>query len=103
MRSGIVAGVEELDLRAEDAGRALGLVAALRLHLGERHAGLLPGPLALAALAIGQADDLHAVALARMQRDGAARAPDEVAGMGGDDESGFASSHESLDGNEMSV
>ena len=80
----IVAAVEELDLRAEHPGRALGFVLASCLHGRHRRARLLPGELAFAALAIGQADDLHAIAALGVQRDRASRAPDEIAGMGGD-------------------
>ena len=85
----IVAGIEELDLGAKGGGGALGLVLAAGLDLVQRHAGLLPGELRLAALAIGEADDLDAVSLLRMQRDRAACAPDEIAGMGGYNETGF--------------
>ena len=59
----IVAAVEELDLGAEQGGGALGLVPAAGLDLLQRRARLLPGELALAALAIGQADDFDAVSL----------------------------------------
>ena len=90
----IVAAVEELDLGAEQFGGALGLVLAAGFDLLQRGAGFLPGELALAALAEGQADDLDAVAALGVQRDGAARAPDEIAGMGGDDEPGFLFGHE---------
>ena len=41
-----------------------------------------------AALPVGEADDGDLPALRRMQRDGAAGAPDEVGGMGADDERG---------------
>ncbi len=75
----IVAAVEELDLGAEDR----------RLDAVERCALFLPRELAFAALAERQADDLDAIALPDVQRDGAAGAPDEIAGMRGDDESGF--------------
>ena len=57
---------------AQKRGSGFSLVAALRLDLRHLHAGLLPGELALAALAVGQADDDHAVALAGVQRDRAA-------------------------------
>ena len=86
----IVAGIEELDLGAEHGRGLLGLLAALRLHVLQPHAGLLPGELALAALAVGQAHDLDAVALAGMQRDRPARPPDEIAWVGGHHEPGFA-------------
>src|SRR5262249_5974505 len=82
--------VEELDLGAQDRSRLLRLLAALCLDVLQPHAGSLPGELALAALAIGQAGDLHAVALAGVQGDRAAGAPDEVAGRGGDHQPGFA-------------
>jgi hypothetical protein len=42
----------------------------------------LPGELALAAFAIGQANDLDAKTLFGVQRDRAAGAPDEIPGMG---------------------
>src|SRR5262249_13147353 len=47
--------------------------------------------LALTALAERQAGDLDAIALLRVQRDRAARAPDEIAGMRGDHKARFAS------------
>ena len=86
---GIVAGVEELDLGTEDLRSALSLVAASGLYFIERHTGLFPGELAFATLAERQTHDLHPVALTRMQRDGATRAPYEIPGMSGDDQSGF--------------
>ncbi len=85
----IVAAIEELDVGAEQRGGAFGLVLAAGLDLLQRGARLLPGELAFAALAERQADDLDPVAALGVQRDGAARAPDEIAGMGGDDKSGF--------------
>ena len=85
----IVAAIEELDLGAEQGGGALGLVLAAGFDLLQRGARLLPGELAFAALAERQADDLDAIALLGVQRDGAARAPDEIARMGGDDKSGL--------------
>src|SRR4051812_8151256 len=90
----IVAGVEELDFRAEQLRRALRLVAPAGLDLLQRRARLLPGELAFAALAERQAGDLYAIALFGVQRDGAARAPDEIAGMRRDHKAGLA--HEFL-------
>ena len=90
----IVAAIEELDLGAEQGGGAFGLVLAAGLHLFQRRARLLPGELAFAALAERQADDLDPVAALGVQRDGAARAPDEIARMGGDDEPGLLFRHE---------
>jgi hypothetical protein len=55
----------------------------------ERHALLLPQLGALAALAIGEADDGDVVALACMQRDRAAAAPDEIRRMRADDQCGL--------------
>src|SRR5258708_1936000 len=60
-----------------------------------------PGGLAaLAELAIGEAHDLHPVAAARIERDRAAGTPDEIGGMGADDEHGlgrcFGVRHRSL-------
>jgi hypothetical protein len=85
----IVAAVEELDLGTEQLGRPLRLVLAAGLDRFQRRALFFPRELAFAALAEGHADDLHAIALFRMQRDGAAGAPDEIARMGGDDETCF--------------
>ena len=82
----IVAGIEEPDLGAEEPGRALRLGAADLLDAFDRHARFLPGALALAALAVRQAEDAHAIAARRVQRDGAAGAPDEVGGVGAEDE-----------------
>ena len=47
----IVAGIEELDLRAQHLRGALRLVAPAGLDLVEGGAALLPGELALATLA----------------------------------------------------
>ena len=58
----VIAGVEELDLGAQQLGRPLGLVLAPGLDLFERGALLLPGELALAALTVRQAHDLDAIA-----------------------------------------
>ncbi len=89
MAQRIVAAVEELDLCAQDSGGLLGFCLPAGLHLGERDALLLPGELALAALTVGHAHDLHAVAALCVQRDGTARPPYEIAWVGGDDEAGF--------------
>jgi hypothetical protein len=85
-RQRVIAGVEELDFGAEQGGGALGLIFAAGFNACQRGAGFLPGELALAALAIGQADDLDLVAAPGVQGDSAAGAPDEIARMGGDDE-----------------
>ena len=53
----IVAAIEELDLGAEQGGGAFGLVLAAGFDFLKRRAGFLPGELAFAAFAIGQADD----------------------------------------------
>src|SRR5882724_4514955 len=79
---GIVAGIEELDLCTEGRRRPLRLVLAAGLDLFQGHARLLPGELGFAALAKGKTYDLDAVTFLGVQRDGAARAPDEIAGMG---------------------
>src|SRR5271165_1279592 len=89
----IIAAIEELDLGPKQLGGPLRLVLASGLDRFQRRAGFLPGKLAFAALAIGQADDLDPIALLGVQRDGAARAPDEVARMGGDDKAGFHNEH----------
>src|SRR4029453_2740151 len=49
-----------------------------------------PGELAFAALAERQAGNLDAITLLHMQRDRAARAPDEIAGMRRDHQARFA-------------
>jgi hypothetical protein len=85
----IVAAIEEFDLRAQHLGRTLRFLLAAGLDGGERRARLLPGKLALAALAKGQADDFHAVAAFCVKRDGAARAPHEISGMSGNNKTGF--------------
>src|SRR5206468_12518738 len=87
----ILAGVEKFDLCAEHVRRALRLVAPASLDLLHRRARLLPGELALAALAERQAGNLDAITFLHMQRDRAARAPDEIAGMRRDHQARFAS------------
>jgi hypothetical protein len=47
----IIAGIEELDLGAENLRGARGFVLAPGFHCRERRAGFLPGELAFAALA----------------------------------------------------
>ena len=94
----IVAGIQELDLGTQQRRGPLGLLAALRLHVLQPHAGLLPGELALAALAVREAHDLDAVTLAGMQRDRPACPPHEIAWVSGHHEPGFAG-HAFLPGN----
>ena len=77
----IIAGIEKFDLGAERCCGALRFVLAAGLDLFQRHARLLPGELGFPALAEGQADDLHAVSLSGVKRDGAAGAPDEISRM----------------------
>ena len=79
----IVAGIEELDLGAEHAAAR----SASSLRPALTFSSVAPASFQanwhLAALAIGQADDLDAIALLGVQRDRASGAPDEIAGMGG--------------------
>jgi hypothetical protein len=81
----VVAEVEELDLGTESGCRGLGLVAADGLDLIERPA-LEPLARGFAALAVGQAGHHGAVAAEGRGGDRAARSPDEVPGVGADDE-----------------
>src|ERR1039457_5940501 len=90
----VVAAIEELDFGAQQVSGAFGLVLAAGLHGFERGAWLLPGELAFAALAERQAGDFHFVTALGVQRDGAARAPDEIARMGRDDKSSLLFRHE---------
>jgi len=85
----VVAEVEELHLAAEQVGGGLGFPAAVGLHALERHSGLAPELRGFAALAEGQAHDLHLPAARGVQRDRAAGAPDEIGGMRAHDERGF--------------
>ena len=78
----IIAAIKELDFRAQRFCRAFRFIPAASLDGGKRRAGLFPGELAFAALAIGQTDNLHPIAAPGVQRDRTAGAPDEVAGMG---------------------
>ena len=55
----------------------------------QRHALLPPELGAFAALAVGKADHRHRLAARAVQRDRAAGAPDEIGGMGADDERGL--------------
>src|SRR5262245_29886297 len=65
-----------------------GLGAANGLDALDRHAGLLPGALAFAALAERQAEDAHAAATRRVQRDGATGTPDEIGCVRAEDQHG---------------
>src|SRR5450756_2334556 len=85
----IVAGIEEFDLGAERRGGPFRLVLAAGLDLLQRHPRLLPGELGFPALAERQAHDLDAISFLGVQRDRAAGAPDEVAGVGRYNKSGF--------------
>src|SRR5690606_17477522 len=76
-----VAAVEERDLGAEQVGGALRLVLAARFGAFPRRAVVLPGELAVAAFAEGEADGLRAIAGFGVQGDGAAGTPDDVAWM----------------------
>ena len=87
----IIAGVEKFDFRTQHLRRALRLVAPSGLDLLHPRARLLPGELAFAALAERQAGNLDAITFLHMQRDRAARAPDEIAGMRRDHQARFAS------------
>src|SRR5205809_1100443 len=85
------AGVEKFEFRTQHLRRALRLVAPSGLELLHRRARLLPGELAFAALAERQAGDLDAITFLGVQRDRAARAPDEIAGVRRDHQARFAS------------
>ena len=87
----IVAAVEELDVCAEQFGSPFGFVLAAGLDLFQSGSRLLPGKLALAALTVRQTNNLDPIAALGMQRDGATSAPNEIAGMGGNDEPGLLS------------
>jgi hypothetical protein len=58
----IVSGIEEADLATKESGGALRLGATDCLHAVDRHAWFLPCALALAALAVREAENVHAVA-----------------------------------------
>ncbi len=89
----IVAAVEEFDLGAQKLRRALGFVLAAGFDLLERRAGFFPRELAFAPFAVGHAHDLHPIAALGVQRDGAARAPDEIARVRRDHKPGFLLRH----------
>ena len=90
----VVAEIEAHQLvHPEFAAGALGLVAAGLLDLVQGHAGLLPEPGALAALAEGQAQHRDRALLLGMQRDRAPAAPDEIGGMGADYQGGSDGRH----------
>ena len=83
----VVAEVPELNV-VDPEGRCggLGLVLAGGFHAVEGHALLAPEFRRFAALAVGQAHHRHLHALLGVQGYGAAGAPDEVGGVGADDE-----------------
>ena len=85
----------ELDqvMHAERLRRLFGFGAAGGFHLFQRHAGVFPELRAFTALAEGQADDGDVIAFLGMQGDGAAATPDEIGGMGADDERGLGLWH----------
>jgi hypothetical protein len=59
------------------------------LTRASRHAFLLPKALRFAALAIRQAQHASASAARRIRSDDAARAPDEIGGVGADNQQSF--------------
>jgi hypothetical protein len=69
------------DITAQDLCRFLRLGEARGLHFIECRAGLAPHLCAFAALAEGQAHDLHVPAALCVERDRAASPPDEIAGV----------------------
>ncbi|MNX93595.1 hypothetical protein D3C86_1257850 [compost metagenome] len=82
----VVADVEELDAGPKDIGRGLGLFTPRGFDFFFAHLALAPQFGGLTALTEGQADDVHGIPLLRMQRDGTARAPDEIGRVGADDQ-----------------
>src|SRR5215469_3467802 len=74
----IVAAIEESDFGAQDGGGFLRLSAPGSLDAFERHTGLLPKPLGFAPLAIGKAQNPHAVTTLGVQGNRAAGAPNEI-------------------------
>src|SRR6185437_12093549 len=89
----VVATIEELDFGSQQFCGSFGFVLAARLDLFQRRAGLFPCELTLAALAVGQAHDLDAVAAFGMESYCAACAPYEIARVCGDDKSGLTIRH----------
>src|SRR5579872_2555823 len=82
----VIAEIPELNIGdAEGIRRRLGLLLTLRLHALQSHAILPPELRRLATLAKGKTHNRHRGPSRRMQRDGAARAPGEIGGMGADD------------------
>ena len=83
----IVAEIEELDVgHAERLRGFFRFLAPACLHFLKRHAGVLPELGALAALAIGEADDRDGVAPLGVKRDRAGAAPDEIGAVGAYDQ-----------------
>src|SRR5262249_30457279 len=92
----IIAAVEEFNFGPEELRRTFGFVLAPGLYSSNRGARLLPADLAFAALAVRQADDLDPILPLGMERDRSTRAPDEIAGMCGDDKPGLLIRHYAL-------
>jgi hypothetical protein len=88
----IVAAVEEFDLGAEQFCGAFGLVFAAAFYFSNvapvlsEQTGSLP-------FAIGHADDFDPISAFGMQGDRSAGTPNEIAGMGRDDEPGLLIRH----------
>src|SRR5262249_11004651 len=89
----IVARIEEAHLGTEQPCGPLRFGAPDLLDSFDGHRHILPRALALAALAVRETQDAHAAAARRIERDGAAGAPDEVGSMGAENEHSWIVRH----------
>ena len=90
---GIIAGVKEADLGAQNSSGASGFGAADFLDFRNRHAGLFPGSLTLTAFAKGEAKNPHTIAAGGVKGDGAAGAPNEIGRVRAENEDIFLFRH----------
>ena len=82
----VIAGIEETDVSAEDGGGAGGFRAANFFDALDGHAGLFPSALAFAAFAERKAENTHTIAAARIKSNRATGSPNEIGGMGAEDD-----------------
>jgi len=85
----IIADIKELDAGAEDIGGGLRLLLADLLHRLFGHVAFAPQFGRFATLAERQADNMDLVALAGVQGNRPASAPDEIGRVGADDKGTF--------------
>ena len=90
----VVAEIKKLDVvHIQGGGRSLGLDPPLGFYPLQGHAVLLPQLCTFAPFAVRKTDHGDVIALFLVQGDGPAAAPDEISGMGRNNQGRFLISH----------